>query len=222
MEFYAPPPKPAIIRATELPRSYAEAKGIATREAFGPMPVFMTAGAMKKKKKGAWVEAVALPSLTGNGVSTSWTYRQWVSAAAFASVDGEKVRLTLQSGSGATGSTITAYFGEAAASGDAYDFATTPQPVNVGGTNTFTLPGSSATVVTDEIPISFDHTKNYILSFYCSVTSNGVRFLTSGGGGNFVAYYKNASDAATVNASGYSSTSGRIYALTRIEVFSTA
>lgn len=38
------PPKPAIVRASELPRTFAEAKGI---EALGPLPVFMAAGAMK-------------------------------------------------------------------------------------------------------------------------------------------------------------------------------
>lgn len=98
------PPKPAIIRATELPRSPAEARGIALHNAFGPAPVFMAAGAMKGGRPNP------LNASTGGTITEEDGYRvhRLTASGTFgASADGT-VEVWVIAGGGGGGSTANA------------------------------------------------------------------------------------------------------------------
>lgn len=125
--------------------------------------------------------------------------------------------MTFQAGSGQL-ELSKVYIGEAAASGDPYDFAATPTQVFFNGGNAATgLLNASEKIASDTISISVDATKNLVISFYCP--TNGIAGTVETLA-NFTAYTKSGDDAATVNASGYSTAARDLYALQKIEIAS--
>ena len=150
--------------------------------------------------------------MTGN--NPGWggdTLRQLIPVGDLLS--GSKVRLTLAAATTGTAPVITAaYAGNRAGSGDAYDFATTPVPITVAGSPTFTIPINTE-VVTDEIVLTVGAT-DLIISAHFSAGDCRQRVPTTG----WTTYYKTGADASTVNTSGYSSTPGNVL-IRKIEVF---
>jgi hypothetical protein len=101
-------------------------------------------------------------------------------------------------GSAATAAIASLYIGEGAGSGSVA-FAGTPTQLLVSGSASFTIPGSSAIVRTDTTTFTLDETKEYVVSFYMNNTSS-LQALTATSVNSF---YKNANDAATIAATGY-------------------
>lgn len=165
---------------------------------------------------GSWA---ATADLTPGSDSVGWagyTLRQVIPASAF--VAGSRVRFRLNA-AGAAGTTVnihSAFFGKQAASGDAYDFDTTPGQLTFSGS-----PGVSflatQTRTTDDliIPVAAD---NHVLSIYFSGSTD---VQSSTGNTGWIDYYKIGNDASTVNASGYTAgTMGRSLLVLRVEVYS--
>lgn len=100
-----------------------------------------------------------------------------------------------------TGSVIgDIYFGEAASSGDAFDFKASPAPV-LAGTG-FTLDGSSPLTLTSAFAFSPTGTSPLMISF--NVGSGGIIPAKDNSGSGFVSYNRNAvQQASTVNKSTY-------------------
>ena len=160
------------------------------------------------------------------GVSTEWTpdtnseawngytMRQLIPASAIEA--GSQMRLTLTRSAFAL-AVVDCYVGEAAASGDPYDFAATPVRVLFSGANGFSYAADTgpASVVTDTIELETDGTKNIIVSFNFGASA-GFRAISTDKPG-WVNYYKAGADAATVNASGYSTSIHDAGLVTKVE-----
>jgi hypothetical protein len=97
-----------------------------------------------------------------------------------------------------------AYIGHAAASG--YSFASTPTAITIGAAANFTLAAGTSTR-SDNLSFVYDGTSDLIVSAYFNggTGSDNLRWMTSGG--NCSLGFKNASDAGTVTATGYSNSS---------------
>lgn len=144
----------------------------------------------------AWVEDIN---------STPWdgyTHRLRVRKALLSSPS-EKIRLTYKAHPSGTGASTTAvYVGIASDSGDDYDFDGAPVEVTFGGFSGFSL-AAGATILSDEIALSLDGTRDILIS---GQTASGQPGSFAGYVSrlpNWSAWYKLGADAATANASGY-------------------
>lgn len=141
---------------------------------------------------------------------------------ALLSVDGTKVRLVLACPQ-VVGSVVcdALYIGEKAASGDAYDFASTPTQLLVGASGTFNLDQNAPDVTTDALTFTFDHTKSYVIAaHFVPASFGGMRHEGSITGAD--SYNSaGASTATTVDASGLThltSPSNRVTLVKKIQV----
>lgn len=132
------------------------------------------------------------------------------------SLNGTHVRVTVQA-SIISGCTIDSmYIGEAAASGDPYDFDGGQKQLLFSSSGSVTL-GTNASIVTDELAFSVDHTKNLVIAAHFSGTSSVKSSSTSATGCS--RYQKTGSDESSVSdVSGYSLVSNKISFIGKIEV----
>lgn len=165
----------------------------------------------------AYGDALAETTLDSN--ETNWdgfTIRQIIPASSLA-LSGGAVRLTIEAAEGAGTDIQALYVGQAASSGDAYDFDDDPVQVTVGGNGKWIVPAGE-TLICDPVLFALDEAENLIVSAVIGNDPNSVlRYKARSG---FDAYYKAGSDASTVDATGYSSsgTTNRQYLVTQIEV----
>lgn len=150
---------------------------------------------------------------------TGYTVRAKFAASAL-STNGSQVRVTLRSGGQAL--TINnCYIGEAAASGNAWDFAATPTRITFdGGSNGFSGLSSSTNKASDLVTFTLDETKNYIVSFEVSNTGGpyGLDFVAFPSG--WTLYYKTGgvADAGSTAPSGYTTEPTNTFGILSIEV----
>lgn len=175
----------------------------------------LTGNAATLTYSGASWEIAASATLGSNSAGWSgFTLRQRIASAAISNTGGTKVRVTFVA-STAGGFVIgNAYIGHQAASGDAYDFEATPTQLTFNGGNAGATVSAGSSIVSDEITFTIEASKNLIISMYFSGTS-AVR---SGNNGSWQAYYKNANDAVTVNATGYT-TGLSTYAVSLVDAY---
>lgn len=103
--------------------------------------------------------------------------------------------------------TITgAYIGKKAASGDAYDFATTPTQLLFSGSGSPVITAGNS-LWSDWMDLAWDKAEGLVVSVYCGggTSSDGTRAKT---GATINGYFKSASDAATADATGYTLQTG--------------
>lgn len=155
---------------------------------------------------------------TGASEDSGWngySFRCAISPTAIIAT-GTTCRLKITAGSG----TITigkAYIGDKAASGNAWDFATTPIQVLFSGNPNITIsPG--VTVYSDMISYPVTDLVSIIGSFYFSGATQFRRSATAGGNG-WVTYYTSGDFAAAVTPSGFSTWTTDVGELFEIEVF---
>ena len=152
----------------------------------------------------AWVTN----TLAALDADTQWgakptTIRQVIASAGLSNTGLGKVRVTFRSGASGEGLSISsAYIGQAADSGDAYDFQATPVQLKFSGNNGFDIAVNS-TITSDEAVFSIPTGKNIIVSFVVDDSAaDNTRYKTSLS--NYQYYLKaSADEAATVNTSGY-------------------
>lgn len=170
---------------------------------------------MVSASSGGWTTTANLTTTGDEGGWNGYTLRQIMPASAFAA--GSRVRFRLHSSAtGGSSCNIGAvYFGPQAASGDPYDFDTTPSQLLFSGVGNVAL-GTNQQIITDElvVPVS---ASVHVLAVYFNAAA-GVRFAGSVSGWDY--YYKLANDASTVNATGYTAgTANRSMLVTGVEVF---
>lgn len=165
-----------------------------------------------------WVTGVN-PTL--NADSAGWngyTIRQYFAAAVLSNSGLQIARVTFTASSAQALTITNAYIGNGASSGDAYDFESTPVQLTFdsGSASKAISAGQSAT--SDTVNFSYGSGKNLVVSIYIAggTSVDDVR-TASGLGASYVAYYKVANDAATVDATGYSTGSGIVYAVDLVE-----
>lgn len=196
-------------------------------DGFNVLTYVDVAGAVNLSTSVAGELGVAMSSNVTNGAHTmdaniagwdGYTIRNRVNAAVLTH-SGSSVRLTLTGPTAGAPAVIGAmYIGQAAASGDAYDFAATPTQITVGGSGSFTV-GVGQVVVTDWIDFTLNEAQNYVTSFY--VTSGDLRYK-NGTSPDYATYSRAGNEAATVNATtGYNESPSRDIAMvSKIEVSS--
>jgi len=160
------------------------------------------------------VNASTTLGVNGTGFGNT-TVRQRISSAQISNTGGTKVRVTFKAGSTGGFGCDAAYIGHKAASGDDYDFESTPTQLTFGGGNAGATVSTGATVLTDEINFTVQSGKDLIISIHFT-TSGTVSRSTSATA--WQAYRKSASDAATVNATGYT-TSDAADCVTKVESY---
>lgn len=153
----------------------------------------------------------------GAGVSNDsgwngYTIREDMSTALLGG-SATKMKFTLQAASGSSALVSAAYVQIAAASGDPYDFDTTPVQILFGGSGSVTVPASS-TVTSDEVALSIDGTRPLVMSVYFGSPAT-IRAYSGTSG--FTSRYKFGNDATTVDTSGYFTTTGGL--LRSLELF---
>ena len=155
-----------------------------------------------------------------NGGWPGYTLRQRAIASALGGA-GTKVRTTCMASVG--GTLAKAYVHVAAASGDPYDFDSTPVPLTFDGGSTSATIVNATPKLSDEVSVSFDGTRDLVFSFYFTSVQN-IYAMDAGesvqpGRTHSVEGYHFGDDAATVDAaSGYTFTLAAFIA--KLEVFS--
>lgn len=158
----------------------------------------------------AWYLGYSIPFTSNEDGWGGVTLRQMISRKFFPS--GSKVRLTL-TGHTTKSATISGMAIQHA-SGSTLSFETTPIPVTFSGNASVVL-NAGATLVSDEISINVDSSKNLLVSAYITGTSS-LRYATVS---ENVGGYKSGNDYMTVSASGYSSNGTAFYLISGIEVY---
>jgi hypothetical protein len=156
------------------------------------------------------------PTLTGNSTGFGGVMDRFVIAAAAFSTSGDRVRLTVTPPTTGNNTNIAhAFIGPKGAS--APNFDGTQVRVTFGGNNGVTLVAGGASVVSDEVAIAFDHTKDYVVAFEFTGTTDQRGIF--GGASNVTRHEKVGSgESGTTNVSGYSSNAGYVAVLDKIEV----
>lgn len=174
-------------------------------------------GCGKVAAAGTWVTTFSQALDIDSGSWTGFNMRQHI-AASLLSQSGSKFRLTLQSGSGSEGAQISGmYAGHAAGSGDAYDFDGTQVQVTVASSSSFTVAANS-TVVTDEITYTFNEASNFIIAAHFNNGSHDTVRAKNAVPGNTNYFKSAASEVATANVTGYSTTANALRLVSLIEV----
>jgi hypothetical protein len=107
------------------------------------------------------------------------------------------------------------YIGHKAAVGDAYDFEAAPTQVLFSGSAGGTV--STGGLQSDATTFALDETKDLIVAIYHASSTNVPRDSASAG---YALYYKAGDDAATVDATGYSTSgySGQAHYVQQIDI----
>ncbi|MCL6710448.1 hypothetical protein M8R20_26355 [Pseudomonas sp. R2.Fl] len=164
---------------------------------------------------GSWT-TTDTQTLTNN--STGWannTLRVVIPTSKLAA--GSQIRFRLTAGTQGF-NIVNAYCQTRAASGDPYDFATTPNAVLFSG-STGVMVGASASIVTDPVVMPVTTSSPIVLAVAFPTTPASSVMAGAGTGWPSSTYFKTGNDASTVNATGYSAASFALYMLTQIEVF---
>ncbi len=173
---------------------------------------------------GVWTTEYTLTPITANdNIGSATTIVQLIPASQF-SANGSQFRLTLVAGTTGTAVVTEMWAGSAAGSGNVYDFDGTQVQVKSGGNAAFNI-SANGTLVTDANAYSFDKTKNFLVAWYYSTTSNIGMWGGSTGsappvGSLGCARYYTAGNTAstTTKAGGYSSNASYVDFVTTLEV----
>jgi hypothetical protein len=177
------------------------------------------------RQNGAWVALgattgwVNVNAWAGSGTSTGWAgYTMRIVYPDIIVGQGSKVRITVRAPPGSALTFNEIWVGQASNSGDAYDFASTPQQLLFSASSSPQTIAANQFLVSDEITLTtaLDGISNLIFSVYFPSTPAAT--LVTGSGGPPNSYYKNASDASTEDATGYSTQAGTIF-IQKLEVF---
>lgn len=147
-----------------------------------------------------WRVTATAALVTNEGGWGGYTLRQRINAAALTNLGGSRSRITFQASSTASGFTIAdAYIGLGATSGDSYDFDGSPTRLQFGGNNGGAA-AMGAALVSDPVAFVPLAGRNLVVSMAFTGTSS-LKSLTPLT--DWQSYYKFGNDAATVDASGY-------------------
>lgn len=149
---------------------------------------------------GNWKTAAGPSGLDTNATGyAGYTLRQLIDKSVTSNGGGIASRVTFTSSTAADYVIANAYIQYQAASGDAYDFSTTPIQIFFSGLAGATVTAGTS-LTSDPVPFVIDASKNIVVSVYASAAS-AIRTKATVTG--WRGFYKNANEAATVDATGY-------------------
>lgn len=147
-----------------------------------------------------WQTTAEVALDTNDAGWNGYTLRQRIEAAQLSNLQGSGSRITFRSSVSAGGMTIAkAYIGQAATTGDTYDFAATPIQLLFAGMANVTV-AQNAEVQSDEAEFYPATGQPLLLSMYFNAASATYSKNTQTG---WLSYYKAGDSAAAVNTSGY-------------------
>lgn len=171
---------------------------------------------------GTWTEVWSYDLFGGGASDDGWngytTYAR-IPLAALSATGGTQIRLTFYGGNTEGAEFSALYVGEGAA-GDVADFNATPTQLQMGGSNTITIPPASATTgVTDGAAFVKDGTHDLQISWQYQNAAKDNIWRRTAPDGNHKSGYKNAIDAATVDKSGYTDASASgLFGIAKVEL----
>jgi len=164
----------------------------------------------------SWLTAAqSAASDTDAGGWNGYTIRQIIDTSEISNTGLAFIRVSISAASGEAYTFSNMYVGHAAAAGDVYDFESTPTEVLFSGGSGSAL-SSGQTKVSDQTTFQVSASKNLIVSFYGASANDGV--AARGTETGWSAYWKNANDAATVNATGYALSGNDVLGIFLVEV----
>lgn len=158
---------------------------------------------------------VALPTIFGNMDAKTIKCRIKAAGLTFPPGQVTKIRLTLQGHADEPLTLAKCYLGKKNAVGDAYD-AVSLAPLQVVGASSFTVPAGGQ-IVTDWLPFIWNKSDDLIVSFYCNGGASSDKLAAASSSVIGDTYLKNADEAATVNATGFTEYLGYLSLVTKIE-----
>lgn len=131
-------------------------------------------------------------------------------------VGGNYIRLVLRAPNNTTSTLTAVYIGEVAASGNAYDFASTGTAVTFGGSASLSM-AAKGVYVSDLITFDFNPAKAHLVAMNVSATALR-RYTAPAGTRGVVSFYKAALSEAgtTVKTAGYTAQADTAYAIETI------
>lgn len=146
-----------------------------------------------------------------------YTVRQEIPAAQLLSSGTGRIRVEFKGPTYAESVVGKAYVGSGAATGDSYDFASTPVQLFAAGNAGVTIAANAIAIFETVAPVVVDPAQRLIISIFFSGTST-LRARQSSLAGGWRGNYKSGDDAATVNASGYSVGAAYLYTVGKAEI----
>lgn len=170
--------------------------------------------ATKRLVSGSWLTMSSWTTTTGSSGWNGFTLRIVVDPSIV--LPTSKLRLTVQStpqpGSGVI---LADMFVGKSTAGDIYDFSATPTRVTFNAGSNGLVLANNASIVSDEINIGLLDTDRLVISAYFNGASDVASKAVQTGWRSF---YKNANDAATLDATGYLESSNALL-VSKIEYF---
>lgn len=164
---------------------------------------------------GGWT-TTATPALNTNSSGyTGLTARIVIPTAGI--VSGSKIRFTLKSPPGNSMVIAAAACQQQAASGDVYDFSTTPVAVLFSGSTGVTI-AAGASLLTDDVTMAVSGSSPFVLAIAFTTASN---LLATSGLTGYSSHYISGNRASIVNEGAMTAlAAGWALVLSKIEVFS--
>lgn len=166
----------------------------------------------------AWLSVASAALDANSAYLANVTFRQRIESAGLINTGFAKWRVTFMAGSTEGANIGKAYIGQCADSGD-YDFAATPTQLLFSG-NPNVLIGAGSTTISDEVLFTLASGKNLLISFFVAndISHDIVKYKTTLA--NWQYYFKAGDDAATVDATGYTTATNDAMGVSLIEAFS--
>jgi hypothetical protein len=176
-----------------------------------------TNGLLKPTISPASYSNVLDTTLNGNVSAAISLWRQQFAAATLADVSGSKIRISITSPSTGANSVLSEVFIGHAGTAPNFDGNQVRVTFN-GGSNGVTLTAGGATVVSDPVTFTYDHTKDLIVAF--ERTSGDLRRNNTTAGSNYTIWSKTSGtgESGTTTVTGYSTATSALYLVDLIQV----
>jgi hypothetical protein len=164
-----------------------------------------------------WTRVVDVPFTTNANSFAGYTNRQIIPASEYLASGGSKIQVTLVAAtSGAALRINNVYIGHGAATGNTYNFESTPTPMlTADGLSDVSVAANQSAIF--EAPFTINPTKRLIISCYCPTGSGNTQRVVGSKTG-WLSTSKTGIDAATVAATGYTSEANYAYFWKTIDV----
>ncbi len=149
-----------------------------------------------------WLTNYSISPADNSSGWVNFTLGLRVESAQLSNTGGSQIRVTITGGSGEGISLAAVYIGMAAASGDAYDFETTPTQVLFSGSSSV-VAAAGVAVVSDAVTFSVEASKAVLLTTFADSAANDTSFQITAGQTGFAGFYKSANEPALVDKTAY-------------------
>jgi len=167
----------------------------------------------------SWLPVASAALDTNAAGLANITFRQRIENAGLSNSGLPKWRVTFMSGAAEGLNISKAYIAQAADSGDPYDYAGAPTQLLFSGNPNTTI-AAGGTAISDDTTFSFASGKNLIVTFVVANDGSNDSAKYKVTLANWQYYFMAGDDAATVDATGYTTATNDAIGVSLIEAFS--